>query len=481
MTADQWRAARLPGGPLTRLLPTALLEDAALQTVWIGGHGALISRDLTWQPTRPAVAPTAVVRRIETAGGQMLAAGEAASGATATPHEFAPEQDALSIAFAAAIFNSDHLGVARTQYRTRLDGLDREWSAWSPHTERALTNLPWRAFTFHVQARDDAGYAGPETSVAFSIRPAWWATRWAWAAYGALGLFGFAGAVRLRTRVIHRRAERLEAIIASRTSELAASNDLLATSNAQLALSNAALARLRQLELDEKITAQLAAEKARLEVLRYQLNPHFLYNALNSIYGLVYENARDAGEMVLRLSEFCRSTLTGATDEFPSLRAEIAALQAYLDVEKVRWRERLQIEFDVAPEVEAVQLPPFLLLPLVENAIKHGARTTPERMRLRIRAFRLRESDEAKPEAAPDAVVIEIINSGEWLSPEPNRPGSTGIGLENLRQRLQRHYPNAHTFTTEAQNGWVTVRVQLSPGALRTGGAAPLTETTAAS
>ena len=173
--------------------------------------------------------------------------------------------------------------------------------------------------------------------------------------------------------------------------------------------------------------------------------------------------------------------ITRAKTREAVLQVELAALQAYLDVEKVRWRERLQIEFDVAPEVEAVQLPPFLLLPLVENAIKHGARTTPERMRLRIRAFRLRESDEAKPEAAPDAVVIEIINSGEWLSPEPNRPGSTGIGLENLRQRLQRHYPNAHTFTTEAQNGWVTVRVQLSPGALRTGGAAPLTETTAAS
>ena len=480
-TADQWRAARLPGEPLTRLLPTALLEDAALQTLWIGGHGALISRDLTWQPTRPAVAPTAVVRRIETAGGQMLTAGEAVSGATATPHEFAPEQNALRITFAAPIFNSDHHGIARTEYRTRLDGLDREWSAWSKHTERDFTNLPWRDFTFRVQARDAEGRIGPEGQVAFTVRPPWWASRGAWVAYGALGLLGFAGAVRLRTRVIHRQAERLEEIIASRTRELAASNDLLATSNAQLALSNAALARLRQLELDEKITAQLAEEKARLEVLRYQLNPHFLYNALNSIYGLLYENARDAGEMVLRLSEFCRSTLTGATEELPTLKVELAALQAYLDVEKVRWRDRLQIEFDVAPEVEAVQLPPFLLLPLAENAIKHGARTTPDRMRLRIRAFRLHAPVGAKPEAAPDAVVLEIINSGEWLPPEPNRPGSTGIGLENLRQRLRRYYPNAHAFTTEAQNGWVTVRVQISPSGLRTGGAAPVTETTAAS
>jgi integral membrane sensor domain MASE1 len=126
---------------------------------------------------------------------------------------------------------------------------------------------------------------------------------------------------------------------------------------AALAASNAELARLHQLELDEKIAARLAEEKARLEVLRYQLNPHFLYNSLNSIYGLLFENPRDAGEMVLRLSEFCRATLTGPRDELPTLGAEIDALRAYLEVEKVRWGEKLQIETAVAPEVEAIRLP----------------------------------------------------------------------------------------------------------------------------
>ncbi len=191
----------------------------------------------------------------------------------------------------------------------------------------------------------------------------------------------------------------------------------------------------------------------------------------------MFENARDAGEMVLRLSEFCRSTLTGATDEFPTLEAEIAALSAYLDVEKVRWRDRLQIELDIAPEVEAVQLPPFLLLPLVENAIKHGARTTRERMQLRIHAFAVETPDKTRRDALPDTVIIEIANSGDWLPSDPHRPGSTGIGLENLRQRLQRYYPGAHAFTTEAKGGWVTVRVQVSPAGLRAGGAAKAPET----
>lgn len=220
---------------------------------------------------------------------------------------------------------------------------------------------------------------------------------------------------------------------------------------ARLAASNVELAHLRQLEFDEKIAAQLAEEKARLEVLRYQLNPHFLYNSLNSIYGLLFENARDAGEMVLRLAEFCRATLTGPSDELPTIGTEVDALRIYLEVEKVRWGEKLKIELVVAPEVAAVRLPPFLLLPLVENAIKYGGRTTSDVLELKIQARR-----------AGPAVCIQVANTGEWLPPDPARPKSTGIGLENLRQRLRRYYPGAHTFTVEANAGWVVVRLELT-------------------
>jgi integral membrane sensor domain MASE1 len=220
---------------------------------------------------------------------------------------------------------------------------------------------------------------------------------------------------------------------------------------AQLAAINAELGRLHRLEFDEKIAARLAEEKARLEVLRYQLNPHFLYNSLNSIYGLLFETPAGAAEMVLRLSDFCRATLTGTPEELTSLGAEIAVLRTYVDVEKVRWGDQLQVEFDVARDVEPVRLPPFLLLPLVENAIKYGSRTSPGVLRLRIRAGR-----------HADALGIEIANTGQWLPPDPTRSDSTGIGLENLRQRLQRYYPDAHTFTTEAAAGWVVARLRIA-------------------
>lgn len=219
---------------------------------------------------------------------------------------------------------------------------------------------------------------------------------------------------------------------------------------ARLAAGNAELARLRQLEIDEKTAAQLAEEKARLEVLRYQLNPHFLYNSLNSIYGLLFENARAAAEMVLRLSEFCRATLTGPQDELPTLGAELGALRSYLDVEKVRWGDKLELAFAVTPAAEAVRLPPFLLLPLVENAIKYGSRTSADVLRLEIRA-----------DLAGGRLCIEIANTGDWVPPGAARPESTGIGLENLRQRLRRYYPDAHAFSIGPRDGRVVARLEL--------------------
>jgi LytS/YehU family sensor histidine kinase len=138
----------------------------------------------------------------------------------------------------------------------------------------------------------------------------------------------------------------------------------------------------------------------------------------------------------------------------------MAALRAYLDVEKVRWGDNLQIEFAVTPAVESVRLPPFLLLPLVENAIKYGSRTSPGVLRITIRAHR-----------DADALRIEVANTGDWVEPGTGRPDSTRIGLENLRQRLRRYYPDAHTFTVETSKGWVAITVRLARDAAEAGSA----------
>src|SRR5690606_22522465 len=122
-------------------------------------------------------------------------------------------------------------------------------------------------------------------------------------------------------------------------------------------------------------------------------NPHFLFNSLNSIYTLVWSHSRPAGDLVRRLAEFCRMTLTRRNAETATLAEEFTMLRAYLDLEQLRWGENLQVELSLAPEIEKTRLPPFLLLPLVENAVKYGGHTSPDLLTIRLTARP--EGDEA--------------------------------------------------------------------------------------
>ena len=423
---DHWRAEPTEGAHLGQRR-VITFHDTATHSQWFAGRGALVSMDLDWRPSRAVVPLVAVVRRVVTS-----------AGAAVTLPVLNAKQTALRFEFAAPAYQPDFRGVTGLNFRSRIDGLDLDWTPWSDEPFREIANLPFGDLRLRVQARDAFGRESGEATLSFAIAAPWWRTRWAMLGETALGGLVFAGAVRLRTRALRRRAAALEAVVAERTATLHTQNE--------------ELLRLHRLELDENASLRLAEEKARLEVLRYQLNPHFLYNSLNSIYGLLFENARGAGEMVLRLSEFCRATLTVRDGEPPTLGAEMQVLRIYLDVEKVRWGDGLQVEFAVEPEVESMRLPPFLLLPLVENAVKYGGRTSPGTLHVKLSARRER-----------GAAVIKIANSGQWLAPDPARKDSTGLGIENLRERLTRHFPGAHEFTfeTETETGWVVAKLTL--------------------
>jgi signal transduction histidine kinase len=350
-----------------------------------------------------------------------------------------PAQDALRAEFAAATFEGDHLGQPHTLYRTRLDGLDAGWTPWTPARSREFTNLPYRAFTLRVQARALDGRVSPEATWAFVLPPPWWLSPWAWAAYAGLGLSAVAGLVKLRTRALQRRADRLESVVNARTAELATKN--------------AELARLHQLELDEKIAARLEAEKALLAVLRYQLNPHFLYNALASVRALVHVDPNRADAMVTRLVEFCRLTLTRSDEAPGTLAEEFSLLGLYLDMEKTRWGAQLEFTIESDPAARGFRLPPFLVLPLIENAVKYGGQTSEGVLRVRLTAT----------VAAENQIVITVKNTGTWVEPEiAQQRGSTGIGVENLRKRLRRHFPEAHELRIGHADGWVTVELKLA-------------------
>lgn len=433
-SSPPWQIETFAAPELRGLTFNSVFHEPATRTLWIAGLGVLISMDVDWRRAASPPAVEAVLRRIETLQGETLFGGAVPPPALELP----PERDALRFHFAAPSFRGDYQGRPITQYRTRIEGLDTDWMPWTSESYRDVTSLPPRSFVFRVQARIRDDQVGPETRLDFSLRSPWWRTPWAFCGYAALGAGAVTGLVRLRTRALRRRSDALAAVVATRTAELAAQN--------------AELARLRQLETEEKIAARLAEEKARLEVLRYQLNPHFLYNAFTSVCAELPPQAGNARSILERLTDFCRLTLAlPPGDELPTLADELRLLEVYLEIEKSRWGDLLQVELAIAVSARPERIPPLLLLPLVENALKYGARTSRGPVRLRIVAWRDAEG-----------LFIEVANTGEWITPEQRGTvPSLGIGLANLRQRLQRYYPACHQFVTEASEGWVRVRLRL--------------------
>ncbi|MBI4625381.1 MAG: histidine kinase [Verrucomicrobia bacterium] len=364
-------------------------------------------------------------------------------------------------------------------YQTRLVGYDRDWSPWSPKRERIFTTLPAGGYRFEVRARDADGQLSAPAALAFAVLAPWWLTAGALLGYVVAGTGLVVGVVRLRTRALRRRATRLEGVIAERTSELAQKNlDLI---------------RLNRLEVDEKTAARLAEEKARLEVLRYQLNPHFLYNTLASISASLPAGRSTARTMVERLADFCRLTLHRSNEgDWTTLGEEMQLLRAYLEIEQSRWGDLLDIEIACDSVLNSERLPYFLLLPLVENALKHGRATSPDRVGLRLVARReaggatTSRSAAPRPPAQPgteirsaenDTLILEVSNTGKWIEPAAkNTVSSLGIGLDNLRERLARHYPGSHQLTIWHGGGWVTVTLRLTAHGQATGsvpGASP--------
>ncbi|MES2696774.1 MAG: ATP-binding protein, partial [Verrucomicrobiota bacterium] len=211
-----WQLTTHALAPFRSVVFDSVFEDTSTRTVWLAGQGVLASLDLDWRPTRPLAPPRVAIRRIETEDGQLLSTGRASP----SPLQLGAHQNALRISYAAATFSSDYRGRSQTLYRTRLEGLDRTWSAWSAETHRDFTNLPHRALQFHVQARAPDRPDSTVAAFAFVIATPWWLTAWAFAGY-IIAVAGVAwGLFRFRTRQLQRRNAQLEALVASRTQQL---------------------------------------------------------------------------------------------------------------------------------------------------------------------------------------------------------------------------------------------------------------------
>lgn len=196
---------------------------------------------------------------------------------------------------------------------------------------------------------------------------------------------------------------------------------------------------------EKEVHLQLAVREAELRALEAQINPHFLFNCLNSIRGLVLEDPALAQDMVTRLSNILRYSLHRDRSHTVPLSSEVEAVSDYLALESVRLEERLQVRLAIDPAAAAFPIPAMLLQGLVENAVKHGIAPLPDGGELLVSA-----------RLDGDALILEVDNSGRLADPDPR---STGLGLANARERLHILYGSRASVRLENREGRVAATV----------------------
>lgn len=206
-----------------------------------------------------------------------------------------------------------------------------------------------------------------------------------------------------------------------------------------------ALQRTEAARLNEQLS------KAQLNALRQQIEPHFLFNTLNAISGLVREERNEAAVgMIAGLSDLLRHTLKDSNTQEVPLEEELQFLQKYLDIQKIRFAERLQLNVDIDKEFFSARVPSFILQPIVENALKHGIAARANGGVIRITAIR-----------SNGLLTFRVYNDGPSL-PAGWENNQSGVGICNVRTRLQSLYGNAYDLTIRNQApGGVEVSVSV--------------------
>ncbi len=207
---------------------------------------------------------------------------------------------------------------------------------------------------------------------------------------------------------------------------------------------------LRETEAQrERLTSQLA--QAQLQALRMQIHPHFLFNTLNSISALLHKDVEAADRMIARLGDFLRLTLKRSDAQLVDFEEELEFLKCYLDIELIRFQDRLTVEMDIDPQALSASVPNLILQPIVENAVRHGVAKQTRPGHIAIRAHRQGER-----------LVMNVEDNGPGLSANSN---GSGIGLSNTRARLEQFYGDDFSFeiaNSTPRGASVTLNVPVS-------------------
>jgi two-component system LytT family sensor kinase len=216
------------------------------------------------------------------------------------------------------------------------------------------------------------------------------------------------------------------------------------------------LTRLNLQAVRQKETAHRAetlAKDVQLKMLRYQINPHFLFNVLNSIYTLIDENTEKAKNLVIDMSEYYRYTLN-KQQHTVSIEKEVEAIMKYLKIQKIRFEEDFQYEISVEEAVKTVMIPSFLIHLLIENAVKYGTKTVKEKLIIRLSAS-----------LVYNRLLIRVANTGKLVAVTPSSENnSNGIsnGIENLKNRLGLYYNDNYSFSLKEEDGWVVAAIEIN-------------------
>ncbi|MEO8191790.1 MAG: two-component regulator propeller domain-containing protein [Acidobacteriota bacterium] len=296
-----------------------------------------------------------------------------------------PDRRDLEIHYTALSFRQP--GAIRFQYR--LENFDHAWINAGARRIAYYTNLPSGNYRFQIRAANEDGlWSEAQPALAFSIARHVYDSPWFRAAC-ALALVVAVGA-------------------AHRT-------------------------RLRRLRQREGMRAELV--EAKLHALRAQLRPHFLFNTFNAVLPYIDADPSRAKRMILQLAELLRTSLKSEPGQLVSVDEELAILEQYTNIERTRFGDRVRIAVEVDPGVRTARVPSFLLQPLVENAIKYG-----------MQGFAGPVSVTVLVRAEGDHLTLRVRDNGRGL-PDGTRPAeATGIGISNVRRRLEALYPRRHSF-----------------------------------
>ena len=194
--------------------------------------------------------------------------------------------------------------------------------------------------------------------------------------------------------------------------------------------------------------AESLAKEVQLKMLHYQINPHFLFNVLNSIHALIDEDGAKAKKLVVEMSDYYRYTLNKQEQNI-TIGKEIEAVVKYLEIQKTRFEENFEYEITVSDATREIPIPSFVVHLLVENAVKYGIRSNDQKLIIRLTT-----------ECKNRLLLIKVMNTGK-LNQDQSGANGTGSGIENIKNRLALFYNDRYSFSLTADNGWVTAAIEI--------------------